>query len=172
MFLETGMNESAQIAFVALLIAGLFLVGAEVFLPGGIIGILGALALVGAGAISFVAYGVQWGILISLSIVVLSAACVIAWIKWFPRTSMGRHLMLSMDGASFKSSETQGSLLGAEGVAETVLRPSGMARIGGQRLDVVADATWIPAGARVKVISMEGNRICVRRLETTEGGAP
>src|SRR5690606_35789518 len=36
-------------------------------------------------------------------------------------------------------------LVGATGVALTDLRPAGSARIGDERVDVVADSSWIPA---------------------------
>ena len=52
-------------------------------------------------------------------------------------------------------------MLGAEGVAETELRPSGIARLNGRRSDVVADGEFIPQGTRVRVIEVSGNRIVV-----------
>jgi membrane-bound serine protease (ClpP class) len=52
--------------------------------------------------------------------------------------------------------------LGAVGVAMTVLRPAGKARIEGRLLDVVSDGQFIPAGANVAVIQVSKNRIVVR----------
>lgn len=55
-------------------------------------------------------------------------------------------------------------LIGAIGTAVTVLRPAGNVRFGDQFVDVVADGGYIPAGARVKVVLVEGNRIVVKEV--------
>lgn len=53
-------------------------------------------------------------------------------------------------------------LVGARGVAESILRPAGRARIDGQRRDVVAQGAWIQAGTPIRVVSVRGNVIIVR----------
>ena len=45
-----------------------------------------------------------------------------------------------------------------------MLRPAGMARFGEQYVDVVAEGTFIPTGARVQVIEVEANRIVVKEV--------
>ncbi|MCL6589378.1 MAG: hypothetical protein K6U80_05420 [Firmicutes bacterium] len=52
--------------------------------------------------------------------------------------------------------------LGKEGVAATVLRPSGAASFDGVKVDVVTEGDYIPKGAPIKVIKVEGRRIVVR----------
>ena len=49
--------------FAILIIAGLFLIGAEIFLPGGIIGFIGGMCLLAAVIVGFAAFGIQGGIL-------------------------------------------------------------------------------------------------------------
>ena len=88
--------------FAILIIAGLFLIGAEIFLPGGIIGFIGGMCLLGAVVVGFVAFGVQGGILASLFIIFLAGVCLVIWIKYFPKTRMGRSLTLSDDGKAFQ----------------------------------------------------------------------
>lgn len=56
------------------------------------------------------------------------------------------------------------ALLGAVGVAATSLRPAGMAQFGDDFVDVVADGTYIAAGARIQVLEVEGNRIVVKEV--------
>jgi membrane-bound serine protease (ClpP class) len=48
-------------------------------------------------------------------------------------------------------------------VAATTLRPAGIARIEGARLDVVTDGEYVEAGEPVEVTRVDGNRIVVRR---------
>ena len=54
------------------------------------------------------------------------------------------------------------SLLGVIGTANTTLRPAGVVRFGEKFVDVVSDGGYIPAGTRVRVIAVEGNRIVVK----------
>jgi membrane-bound serine protease (ClpP class) len=50
-------------------------------------------------------------------------------------------------------------------VALSPLRPGGIARIGGERIDVVTQGEYIPAGAAIVVIADQGYRRIVRRAE-------
>ena len=56
------------------------------------------------------------------------------------------------------------SLLGAVGISMTVLRPAGTVRFGDEFVDVVTDGSYIPAGTRVQVFEVEGNRIVVKEV--------
>lgn len=54
-------------------------------------------------------------------------------------------------------------LVDLTGVALTPLRPAGTVEIAGRRLDVVTGGEYIPAGAKVQVVRVEGSRVVVRR---------
>ena len=156
--------------FAILIIAGLFLIGAEIFLPGGIIGFIGGMCLLAAIVVAFVAFGIQGGLLATLLIIVLSGVCLVVWIKYFPKTRMGQSLTLSDDGKTFKSASPEFmDLLNKEGVALSILRPAGIATIDGKRVDVVADGSWIESGKPIKVTRVEGVRILVRELAPATG---
>ena len=156
--------------FAILIIAGLFLIGAEIFLPGGVIGFIGALCLLAAIVVGFVAFGLQGGLLVALAVVVLSGVCLVIWVKYFPKTQMGRSLTLSDDGKTFKSASPEFmDLLNKEGVALSILRPAGIAKFDGKRVDVVADGSWIESGKPIKVTRVEGVRILVREIAPATG---
>ncbi len=164
--------SQALLFYALLLLIGLFLVGAEIYLPGGVVGFLGALALVGA-ALFGAQFPAPWNILSILLIVVLSALCIWLWIRFFPRSKMGRKLTLEADGSGFKpAAPTGGTLLHHEGTALSTLRPAGLALLNGQRVDVVAESSWIAEGAQVRVIEVAGNRIVVRQLTPPKETAP
>ncbi|MHB9144139.1 MAG: NfeD family protein [Symbiobacteriia bacterium] len=55
-------------------------------------------------------------------------------------------------------------LVGKRGRAASLLRPAGAAEIDGQRIDVVTEGGFIPAGARVVVLRVEGRRVVVEGL--------
>ena len=153
-----------------LILAGLFLIGAEIFLPGGIIGFIGGMCLLAAVVVGFVAFGPQGGFLSALAIIVLSGVCLVIWIKYFPRTRMGQSLTLSDDGKTFKSASPEFKALeGRKGTSVTILRPSGIATIDGKRVGVVADGSWIESGKAVQVTRVEGVRILVRESAPAAG---
>jgi membrane-bound serine protease (ClpP class) len=54
---------------------------------------------------------------------------------------------------------------GREGTARTPLRPSGTATFGEQRCDVMSQGTYIEAGARVRVVAVNGGRVIVAPFE-------
>ena len=64
--------------------------------------------------------------------------------------------------AGYISAQDMSYFIDRMGVAQTVLRPSGVADFDGVKLDVVADGEYIPAGAGVRVVKVEGARIVVR----------
>ena len=164
------MTSAVQI-FLILVVVGMFLIGAEIFLPGGVIGVIGALALLMAAGMGFVAFGIQGGMLCALIIVILTGVCIVLWVRFFPSTRMGKNLMLSKDGKLFKSAAAElVNLTGKEGVALSTLRPSGIAQIEGKRVDVVADGSWIETGKRICVTRVEGSRVLVRETSSPTGG--
>jgi membrane-bound serine protease (ClpP class) len=52
---------------------------------------------------------------------------------------------------------------GAVGMAESMLRPAGIARFGDQRIDVVAEGEFLEKGTPVVVRRVEGYRVIVNR---------
>ncbi len=161
------MSTSLQ-TYVILLLLGILLLGAEIFLPGGILGVLGAVSLVTAGIVGFWAFGPQWGFVSLLAIVILTGIGIAFWIRFFPRTGVGRRLELKRDGHDFKSHPDYRNLLGKSGVAASVLRPSGIAIIDGKRVDVVADGDWIEKDSLIVVTRVEGLKIEVRRADSAQ----
>ncbi|MEW6747702.1 MAG: NfeD family protein [Planctomycetota bacterium] len=147
----------------ALLALGLLLAVLEVFVPS-----MGALAVSAAGAIiggAVVAY--QRGSLFLYCVIAFLAlpiAVAIAF-KLFPKTRVGRALTLA--GPTFRREEARASesgldrLIGLEGVAETALRPAGIATIAERRVDVVTRGEHIGVGEKIRVIKVEGNRVIV-----------
>jgi membrane-bound serine protease (ClpP class) len=157
--------------YVILVVAGVLLVGVEIYIPGAVVGVIGALALVGAAVVGFVAFPPPWGLFSALGILVMCGAGLVFWIRYFPRTTAGRRLTLEHDGREFRQQvpELQ-SLVGKEGTADSPLRPSGIALIDGARRDVIADGQFIPAGTRVKVVAMQGNHMIVRSVADAPRG--
>ncbi|HEY6876498.1 MAG TPA: NfeD family protein [Polyangiales bacterium] len=164
-----------------LLALGVGLIALEVFvIPGfGVTGIAGGLCVMAALVLSTIGLPLTvvintgvWvepltRVAIALSVTV--AGLVIA-ARYLPRTRAFSGLVLNSTLASNVSKEgptsfvsaDESRLVGADGVAESDLRPVGVARFGERRVDVVSEGEYVRAGTRVHVIAVEGARIVVR----------
>ncbi len=158
------MDSSLFMPMIVLLVGGILMLGAEVFLPGGILGVLGAAALFGAIALSF-AISPVFGIYIAGAVIILTGIGVMLWIKFFPRLPIGRQMTLDTDGKSFKASDSREQLLGQRGVAQSDLRPAGYALVNGHREDVVTEGDMITKGQAIVVVQVAGSRIVVRKAD-------
>jgi membrane-bound serine protease (ClpP class) len=147
--------------FIFLLISGLLLIGAEVFVPGGILGIAGGMALLGAIVTGFIAFP-EYGMLIAVGIIFLAGVAVVIWIKVFPKTPLGKAMTVSADMSEAVATEDGlDELLGKHGMTSSELRPAGFALIDGRRVDVITLGEMISSGKSVIVVEVEGNRVVV-----------
>ena len=155
--------------------AGIALLMAEIFLiPGfGIAGALGITALLGAmvwsmtgsgDTAAFIAQAV-WRVVLAMLAALLAGFVLL---RFLPRLPVARRLVLETDlgtGPEYGSAPLSDQLwLGKQGRAVSILRPAGIADIGGERVDVVSNGEMIEPGTPIEVAHVDGNRIVVRRL--------
>lgn len=180
---QSQMNGQITLLAILLFLLGLALIGIEIFLlPGfGVAGISGViLVLVGLGLatvehmpqtrsewISFGSTLTTFG----FSMVVAGVAAF-ALARYLPNIPYANRLVLAPpnerpdDAAEPARSEYPYlmELLGAVGTSATMLRPSGMAKFGDAYVDVVSEGGYVPAGARVQVVEIEGHRVVVKEV--------
>ncbi len=163
-----------------LIAAGIVLVAVEVFvIPGfGVAGVAGALAL-GAGImlslVGIAATPAEWGQAAGVLSLSLLVGIIIAWalLRKLPKTGRFTKTGLMLGGTTdresgYLSQPSRADLIGSVGIALTDLRPSGAARFGEERVDVVSDSSWISAGTPVRVVRAEGYRHVVEPTEQIE----
>lgn len=156
-------NVLQQLFFI-LLGSGLVLLAIEIFVPGGILGVLGAMALVGAITTGFWAFP-SAGPVIAAGIIILTALVLVVWIRVFPRTSLGKAMTVTGDLANAKAAQPGiEALTGKTGETVTDLRPGGYAMIDGKRMDVVTDGRMLDRGRQIQVVEVRGNRIVVKEV--------
>ena len=157
------MMTGAQQVFAALLLSGIVMIAVEVFVPGGILGAIGAMALLGAMVAGFIAFP-SYGPLVAIGILVFSAVTLIAWLKIAPHTWVGRKLTISRNLRDASAANPGlDALVGQKGVTLCQLRPSGFARIAGNKVDVVTQGEMIGKDEAVRVIDVESNRVIVKK---------
>ncbi len=148
------------------LVVGLLLFGLELFVPGGILGVIGGVLLLVAVILGFKSevFGPQGGMVSAVVILAGLCAYIVLILKLFPHTPIGRRLTLSNDMKDSKAADHEDLLMDQVGEAHTDLRPAGIALIDSRRVDVVAEGDWIASGSPVRVVQVEGNRVVVRGL--------
>ncbi|WP_209860401.1 NfeD family protein [Paenibacillus shirakamiensis] len=146
-----------------LFVIGLILLALELFVPSfGILGLLGSASLI-AGVVR-AAYDTQDAFR-SLAIAFGAALVVIIIVVWmFKEKGIWNRFMLKDEltkEKGYSASDERLELLGQVGSSLTILRPSGMAQFGDERIDVVTEGVFIQANTPVKVIKVEGSRVVV-----------
>lgn len=150
------------IAAVALIL-GIVLVVLEMFIPGfGLPGISGIL-LIGLG-IYLQAKTLEEALMLLLAIVALLGIALFIMLCVTRKKRFAKSPIV-LNASIHPAPQTDMHYFnGREGVVVTPLRPAGAVDFDGVRLDVLAEAEFVPAGARVRIIKAEGNRILVRRI--------
>lgn len=148
---------------------GLVLIILELFLPGGIMGILGVAAML-TGLI--LAGGSLSGILIAIAIaIVVTIIGSYFFIRSFGYNGPLKRLVLFDSTSSEKgylSHQERLDLTGRTGVTATPLRPSGSVKVDDEYLDVVTEGSYIEKGQLVKIVKVSGGRVVVRSVENNE----
>lgn len=135
---------------------------AEVIIPSG--GLLGMLA---AGLIGYSLYSVftevsaNTGYLFIVVDVVTLPVIILFGLKMLARSPAALKTELSSESGVTSQSMELGTFLGKTGTAVSDLRPSGVAEIDNQRVDVVSRGEYINKGAKVVVTAVTGNQIIV-----------
>ena len=151
----------SQLGIIFLYVIGMALAIAELFLPGVIIGLIGLVCVLASIYLAFEhqSAGVGW------TLVVITIASipmmVILWLKVLDRVFAMKQ---TQEGYSSAQVELK-ALVDQEGVTITQLRPSGTARFGDKKVDVVSESEVIERDSRVKVIEVKSNRVVVRAVK-------
>ncbi|WP_342511270.1 nodulation protein NfeD [Sporosarcina sp. FSL K6-1522] len=150
-----------------LFVIGVGLVIAEIFLPFGIAGAVGALAIIGS---IIMAGGNPMHMAISVLIAIAIAVTgMVIIMKFFGKKLHLLNKVVLMDSTDtelgYVSNVNRVELLGREAKTSTPLRPAGTVELDGERIDVVSEGSYIDRGKNVTIVKVEGSRIVVRELE-------
>jgi len=166
---------------IVLFVLGILLLLAEIFvIPGfGVAGITGLIltlfslgaALIGNVGLSFPTDGaITQAILTMAGTLVLLIVFGYSLGRFLPRSQRVNQLILAPDLGSamgYTSADTDETLVGQRGTTLTTLRPAGTAEIGGRRVDVVSQSTFVDAGEPIEVVSARGSRVEVRPVPSS-----
>ena len=149
---------------VLMFVIGLILLILELFVPGGILGIIGGslmiVSLLFAGeSVTHMAYS----IIIAMFIAVVGMVIIM---KLFGKKLHVFNKLVLKDATTteegYVSNENRIELIGKTGVTQTPMRPAGVIVVDNERIDAVSEGSFIDKGKEIVVIKVEGSRIVVR----------
>lgn len=145
-------------------IIGLILLILEIFVPGGIIGLIGgslmiASLLFAGESVTHMAYS----IIIAMFIALVGMVIIM---KFFGKKLHVFNKLVLKDATTteegYVSNENRLDLIGKTGVTQTAMRPSGVILVDNERIDAVSEGSFINKDKQIVIIKVEGSRIVVR----------
>ncbi len=160
---------------IILIFIGLALVAVEVYLVPGfnLIGIVGFLIIVFGIGYAFTESGFMGGTLTMLGALLFGGGMF--YLMWqsgaWERCVLATNLRAD-EATVQRESEDRSRYLGKTGTAMTPLRPTGVAEIEGDRIEVVTEGDFIAAGSSVRVVAMDRRRYFVRLAASIPASNP
>ena len=157
---------------ICLAVAMMFLV-LELFVPSaGVFGLVAAVLIL-ASIVAGFWYHLAFGAALLLVIVIATPFLIALAVKIWPHTPIGKRILIgdrSEDavlpkGLHYTKISDQAD---RTGVAKTKMYPSGIVLIDGEPFDAVSNGFPIDQGEPVRVVSVEGNRLRVQKIEDDE----
>ncbi len=147
---------------ITLYIIGLTAITVELFIPGAIVGICGAGCVIASIIFAyFYVSNILGHILLGIGICFIP----IFFITWYKLLTKTFTVNASEEGFSSSNNKFE-DLISIEGIAITTLRPSGTAKIKGDKIDVVSEGEMIVKNTKIKVVDVKGNKIVVKPVKT------
>ena len=149
---------------VILQLVGVLVIIAEIILPSG-----GLLSLLAAGLFGYSLYIVFMDISASAGVAFITADLILIpflvymGIKFLAKSPVTLRTRLSKEDGVTSQSPDENDYLGSRGRSLTDLRPSGVALIDDERIDVVTRGEYIDKQVSIVVIGVRGNQIIVKQ---------
>lgn len=176
--MTTGQGNETYILWGAILVAvAVILLVLEMFIPsGGLIGALCGIAAIGS-IIAFFKYDTIVGFVAVGGYILLFPILIIFIFKLWLHSPVAKWMILGGNEPDAENSENPAiasemvrqerinelrALIGVEGVTITSLRPVGVVKIEGRRVDAMAESSIIEADVPIVVVDVYDNQIKVR----------
>ncbi len=163
--------DSNAVFAILLLILGLAVLFAEVFVPsGGLLGIITFFSLVVSLMFAYRAWGTSHpNIFGAYCVLVLLLVPIVIGFGFYllPRTSFGKRVLLeapeSKDLTPYPAEFSRlDKLVGRFGTALTMLNPGGLVKLDGERLHALSEGLSVEPGEWVEIVGLRGTSVIVR----------
>lgn len=150
---------------ILLLLVGLVLLGFEVFVPGGVLGVIGGVAMAAGCGVTFYQFGALTGGLTTATAVVVLGLMFWAELVLLPKTRLGKKLFLqkAVDATSQPAVADAATVVGRSCEAATTLAPSGYVMLDGRRYEAWSQTGLVEKGTTLRVVSLDNFRLIVTK---------
>jgi membrane-bound ClpP family serine protease len=158
-----------------LLIAmGVLLLAAKLLYPSLLLTVA-ALPLLAIGVVMVFNQNPTIGVVTLLVLLVTLPLLLNLVVHYFPRTPVGRRLVLDSPEAEGTLASTPvnqelGQLIGQVGCTVSDLRPSGITNFDGRRIDTITEGMMVDAGQMVRCVGVQAGKVIVRPVDKPDPG--
>lgn len=152
------------------MLGGIAMICIEIIVPGGILGIIGGLMLVGSVGVAFADYGLGGALITLMLAMILTGIALAVEFQILPKTRFGKHLFLNSEsggrlryGARDDNAAVE-DLVGQRGQAATTMAPSGRIVIEGKSYEAYSQSGLLHKGAAVEVVGRDAFRVVVKKI--------
>lgn len=150
---------------VTLFVLGIVLLILEIFVPGGILGLFGIIAVITVIMLTVDSLAQR---VFFISLLLLTLAGISFYLTPFIWERFALKTRQAPKDGYLAPKQSYEVFLNKQGIALCQLRPAGTAEFCGERLDVVTEGAFVTSGSRIKVIAVEGTRIIVRQIQKND----
>ena len=149
---------------IGLFVVGVALIAIEVFVPGGIIGIMGILSIIAGVVVSYSEFGFTGVWISGAAAVVILVAVLLFEFLVLPKTKLGGRLFLrkAVEGTSQPPLAEEDDI-GKECVTLTPLSPTGTVLLDGKKVEAASRSGFISKNETMKVVGKDNFRIIVSK---------
>lgn len=160
---------AANLPIIVCFVVGIGLLILEAFMPGfGAPGITGVILEIITLVMTWFEHGPLATLGMLLIVLLVLAIAISTSLRSITSGRLSKsslvHSATESNEEGYRSVEDLAVFMDREGVASSVLRPTGIADFDGVRLNVSSEGDYIPAGTKVRIIKVEGAKILVRAL--------
>ena len=144
---------------------GVLFIAAEVFLPGGIVGVIGGLVIIGGVVQAYSEFGTQGAFIAAIVAILLLVAALYLEFKVLPNTRLGSRLFLKESVKSRTGySQAADEIVGQICTTVTALGPTGFVMVSGKKLEAFSKSGFIEKNTEVRVTGRDNFRILVSKI--------
>ncbi|MEO5917356.1 MAG: NfeD family protein [Luteolibacter sp.] len=150
-------------ALILFFAVGILLIAAEVVVPGGVLGVLGALLMFGGCVRAFMDFGSIGGLIAVITAFTLGGLVLYFEFSYLPKTKWGKRAFLTaqVTGVTAAVGKEAVELVGKSAEALTLLSPSGYVRVDGERYEAFCQSGQAPVGSILEIIGADNFRLIV-----------
>lgn len=145
---------------------GLLMIYCEFYLPGGVMGTLGALVVLGSIVVFAMQYPSPLWIILYIVVTIVSVVLLFRYALWHIRHAKpGSSIYSESDQEGYVASTYDTSAIGKVGIVETDLKPGGHILIDGKKLGAISLSGYITKGSEIIVIDGQGESLTVKHYK-------